>query len=208
MIALILPTSGKMALADTIFMEVLEGLRAFLDDRNLDLMVLLCGPEENAYAYLRRVAARGLADGLIIAETQRDRSRASTTCSRRAFPSSPSAAAQSGRRLSLDRPRFRAGRGRSRSTHLAIARPSADRRRDRGERDQLQLRLRRGLPRCSASPRAAVRPRPGPPGREQRRRRLRIRRSHLRHAPAADGGGAGQRVHGDRPLSQHAASTG
>ena len=71
MIALILPTNGKMALADTIFMEVLEGLRAFLDGRNLDLMVLLSGPEENAYAYLRRVAARRLADGLIIAETQR-----------------------------------------------------------------------------------------------------------------------------------------
>ena len=71
MIALILPANGKMALADTIFMEVLEGLRAFLDGRNLDLMVLLSGPEENAYAYLRRVAARRLADGLIIAETQR-----------------------------------------------------------------------------------------------------------------------------------------
>ena len=71
MIALILPTSGKMALADTIFMEVLEGLRAFLDGRNLDLMVLLSGPEVNAYAYLRRIAARRLADGLIIAETQR-----------------------------------------------------------------------------------------------------------------------------------------
>ncbi|MCB1500114.1 MAG: substrate-binding domain-containing protein [Bauldia sp.] len=71
MVALILPTSGKTALADTIFMSVLEGLRAFLDDRKLDLMVLLSGPEENAYAYLRRVAARRLADGLIIAETQR-----------------------------------------------------------------------------------------------------------------------------------------
>jgi DNA-binding LacI/PurR family transcriptional regulator len=71
MIALVLPTSGKMALADTIFMAVLEGLRAFLDSRNLDLMVLLSGPEEHAYAYLRRIGARRLADGLIIAETQR-----------------------------------------------------------------------------------------------------------------------------------------
>ena len=71
MIALILPTSGKMALADTIFMEVLEGLRAFLAGRNLDLMVLLSGPDQDAYAYLQRVAARRLADGLIIAETQR-----------------------------------------------------------------------------------------------------------------------------------------
>jgi DNA-binding LacI/PurR family transcriptional regulator len=72
MIALVLPTSGKMALADTIFMQVLEGLRAFLDGRNLDLMVLLSGYDQNAYAYLRRAAARRLADGLIIAETQRD----------------------------------------------------------------------------------------------------------------------------------------
>lgn len=71
MIALILPTSRKMALVDTIFMEVLEGLRSFLNDRKLDLMVLLCGPEENSYDYLRRVAARRIADGLIIAETQR-----------------------------------------------------------------------------------------------------------------------------------------
>jgi DNA-binding LacI/PurR family transcriptional regulator len=75
MIALILPTNRKMALADTIFMAVIEGLRAFLDDRKLDLMVLLCGPEENANAYVRRVAARRLADGLIIAETQRNDSR-------------------------------------------------------------------------------------------------------------------------------------
>ena len=71
MIALVLPTSGKMALADTIFMEVIEGLRGFLAERNLDFMVLLSGPEESADAYLRRVAARGLADGLIIAEIQR-----------------------------------------------------------------------------------------------------------------------------------------
>ncbi len=71
MIALVLPTSGKMALADTIFMEVLEGLRAFLTGRNLDLMVLLSGPEQDANAYLRRIAPRRLADGLIIAETQR-----------------------------------------------------------------------------------------------------------------------------------------
>ncbi len=71
MIALMLPTTRAMPLADTIFMQVLEGLRAFLDERGLDLMVLLCGPEENAYAYLRRVVARRIADGLIIADTQR-----------------------------------------------------------------------------------------------------------------------------------------
>lgn len=71
MVALMLPTTRAMPLADTIFMQVLEGLRAFLGERSLDLMVLLCGPEENAYAYLRRVVARRIADGLIIADTQR-----------------------------------------------------------------------------------------------------------------------------------------
>ena len=71
MIALMIPTNTKMPLVDTIFMAVLEGLRSFLADRNLDLMVLLGGPEENAYAYLRRVAERRMADGIIITETQR-----------------------------------------------------------------------------------------------------------------------------------------
>ncbi len=71
MIALLIPTSRKMALADTIFMTVLDGLRTYLEDRNLDLMVLLSGAGERAYAYLRRTAERRLADGLIIAETQR-----------------------------------------------------------------------------------------------------------------------------------------
>lgn len=71
MIALLIPTSAKMELADTIFMTVLEGLRVFLRDKNLDLMVLLSGDGEDAYAYLRRTVGRRLADGLIIAQTQR-----------------------------------------------------------------------------------------------------------------------------------------
>ena len=45
-----------------------RALRAYLDGRNLDLMVLLSGPGENANAFLRRIAGRGLADGLIIAD--------------------------------------------------------------------------------------------------------------------------------------------
>jgi DNA-binding LacI/PurR family transcriptional regulator len=75
MIALLIPASRKMALADTIFMTVLDGLRVFLEDRNLDLMVLLSGAGESAYTYLRRTAERRLADGLIIAETQRHDAR-------------------------------------------------------------------------------------------------------------------------------------
>jgi len=71
MIALIIPTSRQRALAETIFVTVLDGLRIFLADRGLDLLVLLCGQEEDAYAYLRRAVARRIADGIIIADTQR-----------------------------------------------------------------------------------------------------------------------------------------
>jgi len=71
MVAMMIPTSRKMPLADPIFLSVLDGMRAFLAERELDLMVLLCGPEETAFAYLRRVVGRRLADGIIIADTQR-----------------------------------------------------------------------------------------------------------------------------------------
>ena len=71
MIAAMIPTSEDKPLADTIFMSVLEGLREYLDDRGLDLMVLICGPEEQAYAYLRRTVERRLADGILISDTLR-----------------------------------------------------------------------------------------------------------------------------------------
>jgi DNA-binding LacI/PurR family transcriptional regulator len=71
MIGMMIPTSDKKALGDTIFMEVVDGLRGFLGARNLDLVLLLCGPEEDALAYTKRVVARRIVDGLIIADTQR-----------------------------------------------------------------------------------------------------------------------------------------
>lgn len=71
MVAFILPTSQRTSVADTIFMPVIDGLRRFLAGRDLDLMVLLCGPEQDPFTHLRRVAERRLADGLIIADTQR-----------------------------------------------------------------------------------------------------------------------------------------
>jgi DNA-binding LacI/PurR family transcriptional regulator len=71
MVAMIVPTSRRTSVADTIFMPIVDGLRMYLAERGLDLMVLLCGPEEDPYPHLRRVAERRLADGLIIADTQR-----------------------------------------------------------------------------------------------------------------------------------------
>jgi DNA-binding LacI/PurR family transcriptional regulator len=71
MIGMMIPTSRKTALGDTIFMAVVDGLRSFLSAYSLDLVLLLCGPEEDTYAYTKRVVERRIIDGLIIADTQR-----------------------------------------------------------------------------------------------------------------------------------------
>jgi DNA-binding LacI/PurR family transcriptional regulator len=71
MIGMMIPTSRKTGLGDTIFMAVVDGLRGFLSSHNLDLVLLLCGPDEDAYAYTKRVVERRIVDGLIIADTQR-----------------------------------------------------------------------------------------------------------------------------------------
>jgi DNA-binding LacI/PurR family transcriptional regulator len=71
MVALLIPTNDKLEFTGTIFMRVLEGLRAFVHSRGLDVMVLLSGDGEEAYSYLRRTVERRLVDGLIISQTQR-----------------------------------------------------------------------------------------------------------------------------------------
>lgn len=71
-IAAMIPTSEAKPLVDTIFMDVLEGLRRYLDQRALDLMVLLSGPGDEAFAYLQRTVQRGLVDGMLISDTLRD----------------------------------------------------------------------------------------------------------------------------------------
>ena len=51
-------------------MIVLEGLRRFFQKQKLDLLVLLAEPDNKDFSYLRRVADRGLVDGVIIADIQ------------------------------------------------------------------------------------------------------------------------------------------
>jgi DNA-binding LacI/PurR family transcriptional regulator len=71
MVALIIPINRNRSLADTIFIAVLDGVRERLADQGRDLLILLCGQDEDPYAYLQRVAARRIADGIIIADTRR-----------------------------------------------------------------------------------------------------------------------------------------
>ncbi|MCA1440045.1 substrate-binding domain-containing protein [Ensifer sp. IC4062] len=57
---------------DTFFMSVFDGVQAVFARHKLDLVALLCSSQEDPNDYLRRVVARGFADGLILSATQRD----------------------------------------------------------------------------------------------------------------------------------------
>ncbi|ODT77878.1 MAG: LacI family transcriptional regulator [Pelagibacterium sp. SCN 64-44] len=56
---------------DVFFMSVFDGVQTVLARHQLDLVALLCSSEEDPYAYLQRVVARGFADALIISATKR-----------------------------------------------------------------------------------------------------------------------------------------
>ncbi|MBX9458374.1 MAG: LacI family DNA-binding transcriptional regulator [Rhizobium sp.] len=56
---------------DTFFMSVFDGVQAVFARHKLDLVALLCSSEEDPHDYLRRMVARGFADGLIISATRR-----------------------------------------------------------------------------------------------------------------------------------------
>jgi DNA-binding LacI/PurR family transcriptional regulator len=71
MVAMMVPISGKVAVADSIFMIVMDGLRVAVADSGLELMVLFEDINDPDFAYLRRVTERRLVDGLIIADIQR-----------------------------------------------------------------------------------------------------------------------------------------
>jgi DNA-binding LacI/PurR family transcriptional regulator len=56
---------------DTFFMSVFDGVQAVLARHNLDLVALLCSSEEDPDDYLKRMVARGFADGIILSATRR-----------------------------------------------------------------------------------------------------------------------------------------
>ncbi len=56
---------------EAFFMSVLDGLQTFLASRNLELVVHLCGSDQDPEIHLRRVVERRLVDGIILSQTQR-----------------------------------------------------------------------------------------------------------------------------------------
>jgi DNA-binding LacI/PurR family transcriptional regulator len=56
---------------DTFFMSVFDGVQAVFARHKLDLVALLCASNEDPHDYLRRMVARGFADGIIISAIRR-----------------------------------------------------------------------------------------------------------------------------------------
>lgn len=56
---------------DTFFMSVFDGVQTVFARHKLDLVALLCSSQEDPLDYLKRVVARGFADGIILSATRR-----------------------------------------------------------------------------------------------------------------------------------------
>lgn len=74
-IAAMIPTHDKIPLGDTVFIEILQSLKNELTLHGLDLVILLCGSNEDAFDFLKRTVERGFADGIIISDIVRDDKR-------------------------------------------------------------------------------------------------------------------------------------
>ncbi len=70
LIGMIVPVGSDNALINTVFLSVLDGLRRRLGEHDLDLAIFLEGGKDDRLGALRRVTERGLADALIIADTE------------------------------------------------------------------------------------------------------------------------------------------
>lgn len=60
---------------EAFFMSVLDGLQTYLASQNLELVVHLCGSDQDPELHLRRVVERRLVDGIILSQTQRSDGR-------------------------------------------------------------------------------------------------------------------------------------
>jgi DNA-binding LacI/PurR family transcriptional regulator len=71
LVAMIVPSGSDNTLINTVFLSVLDGLKRRLGEHGLDLAIFLESGSDDRLGPLRRVTERGLADALIIADTER-----------------------------------------------------------------------------------------------------------------------------------------
>ena len=70
LVAMIVPSGPDDTLINTVFLSVLNGLKRRLGAHGLDLAMFVEDGREDRLAALRRVTERGIADALIIADTE------------------------------------------------------------------------------------------------------------------------------------------
>ena len=70
LVAMIVPSGSDNTLINTVFLSVLDGLKRRLGEHGLDLAIFLESGGDDRLGPLRRVTERGLADALIIADTE------------------------------------------------------------------------------------------------------------------------------------------
>ncbi len=70
LVAMIVPSSSDDSLINSVFLSVLDGLKGKLGEHRLDLAIFLEGGRQDRLGALRRVTERGVADALIIADTE------------------------------------------------------------------------------------------------------------------------------------------
>ena len=119
LVAMIVPSGPDDTLINTVFLSVLNGLKRRLGAHGLDLAMFVEDGREDRLAALRRVTERGIADALIIADTEVvdprvDYLAEAQTALRHLRPDQDAGAAR------FCRPRFRrCGRGRGRPSRRA-----------------------------------------------------------------------------------------
>jgi DNA-binding LacI/PurR family transcriptional regulator len=70
LVAMIVPSGADNTLINTVFLSVLDGLKRRLGEHGLDLAIFLESGSDDRLGPLRRLTERGLADALIIADTE------------------------------------------------------------------------------------------------------------------------------------------
>jgi len=70
LIAMIVPSGADDTLINTVFLSVLEGVKRRLGEHQLDLAIFLESERNDRLGPVRRVAERGIADAVIISDTQ------------------------------------------------------------------------------------------------------------------------------------------
>jgi DNA-binding LacI/PurR family transcriptional regulator len=70
LVAMIVPSGSDNTLINTVFISVLDGLKRRLGEYGLDLAIFLESGSDDRLGTLRRLTERGLADALIIADTE------------------------------------------------------------------------------------------------------------------------------------------